>query len=87
MLAASDSDDEQTNLELDDAWWQEVESQIDADVKADRDWWSEVDNAIQADDVSNSLLCSASVVEVARDKRELETFRCTGDAKRLKKPG
>ena len=43
--------------------------------------------SIQADDVCNAILCSASVVEVARDKRELETFQCTGDAKRLKKPG
>lgn len=86
-LAASDSDGDQANLDLGDAWWQEVESPIDADEKADRDWWSEVENAIQADDVSNSILCSASGVEGARDGRERETFRCTGAPKRLKTPG
>ena len=90
QLAANDSDDEQTNLETDVAWWQEVESQMDVDMKADREWWNEVEIAIQAGHESNELypiLFNASEVEVARGKRERESFRCTGVAKRLKEPG
>ena len=43
-LSTSDSDDDQSNCEVGNAWWHEVECQVEDDFKADRNWWEEVES-------------------------------------------
>ena len=85
-IAASDSEDDQPIRGADSTWWNEVEAQIEDDLRADREWWSEIEDAIRSDEVVES---ESSIREATRtgEKRELSLFRCTGDAKRMKKPG
>ena len=79
-IAASDSDEDQPIHGADSTWWNEVEAQIDDDLRADREWWSEVEDAIRSDEVveNTNLGCNE-----AGGKRELVTFRCTGGAERV----
>ena len=42
---------------------------------------------IRADAVSDSITSTTLEVDEAGNKRELEMFRCTGGAKRIKRPG
>ena len=85
-LTTSDSDEGDSQHELDNAWWQEDECQIEDDLQSDRDWWNVIENAIREDEVV-VIPCTGTVVSKATGKRELEPFRCTGDAKRIKRPG
>ena len=85
-LTTSDSDEGDSQLELDNAWWQEVECQIEDDLQSDRDWWNVIENAIREDEVV-VIPGTGTAVSKATGKRELEPFRCTGDAKRIKRPG
>lgn len=85
-IAASDSEEDQPISRADSTWWNQVEAQIDDDLRADRKWWSEIEDAIRSDEVVES---NSSIREVsgAIGKRELCLFRCTGDATRVKTPG
>ena len=60
---------------------------MEDDFKADRNWWEEVESSIRADAVSDSITSTTLEVDEAGNKRELEMIRCTGDAKRIKRPG
>ena len=86
-LAANDSDEDHSKGEPDNDWWHEVECRMEDDFKADRDWWGEVDSVIRADEAGDSNGSIALVGDEPRFKRELCAGRCTGDAKRVKRPG
>lgn len=75
-LNTSDSEEDDPQLEIGNAWWQGVENQIQQDLQGDRDWWGEVEAAIREDEV----------IGIPAGKREHEPCR-SDDAKRLKKPG
>ena len=83
-LATSDSDEDGTQQELDSAWWQEVECQIEDDLQSDRDWWKVIEDAIREDEVV-VIPSTGAAVDKATGKRELELE--LGHAKRIKRPG
>ena len=85
-MADSDSEEDPSSHRDDATWWDGVEALIDVDLKADHKWWDEIEVAIKADEVveaSSSFRESSG----AGGKRELSVFQCTGDAKRVRRPG
>ena len=86
IIAASDSEDEQTDRDADSTWWNQVEACIEDDLRIDRDWWSEVEVAMKADDgfVPQSSTGEATYVGT---KRESSQPCIASNAKRVKKPG
>ena len=86
-MATSGSEDGQSDHGADSAWWQEVEAQIDDDRKADERWWEEVETSISADANNRTVDRTSLEPDEPGGKRELQTFRCARDAKRIKRPG